>query len=522
MKKYLLLIIILQFFSKNVESNIGCNVNQYNAYGSDNIDDTAQIQNAINSCNVVYFPTGTYLVSGTISVPSNRTLIGEIGSIIKAVDDNSISNSIFKNENWLSGNDNWISIIGIEINGNKGNQIGEHDYKGIWFNNVDNFKIQRCIVYNCYGYGDPVSGTGSAIFVQNATQGDISNNSVYDNGGNGILVYYGSSFIIVANNLVINNSQIGIESEGRNGSNYADYRNSNINIIGNICRSNKDHNILVDWTDNTNIANNVCTGSLHNGIELLGSHEISVTNNIVHSNGDNNSWADIKVTAQEYGENGRNQNITITGNTLGVSLYNSLIIDTTYNILVNGNIMLSQYKGVVINTASAALNITSNRIAARYEGIKIGSSIDTIIINNNFLETNTVDGNGILCVPDSIIIDRVEISNNTFINNFNGIYCFPNVEFKNGHLTNNTFRNSNNKDLCGDPGGVILSSIFVEGNSFEKGVENWHLGTLPMTGTWKQADKMYKLLPIAGSSPGWICVNGGTPGTWKAMSNLAN
>lgn len=43
----------------------------------------------------------------------------------------------------------------------------------------------------------------------------------------------------------------------------------------------------------------------------------------------------------------------------------------------------------------------------------------------------------------------------------------------------------------------------------------------PTTGTWARGDQVWSTTPAAGGSPGWVCVTGGTPGTWKAMANLA-
>jgi len=43
----------------------------------------------------------------------------------------------------------------------------------------------------------------------------------------------------------------------------------------------------------------------------------------------------------------------------------------------------------------------------------------------------------------------------------------------------------------------------------------------PTTGTWTRGDIIWKLDPSAGGSPGWVCVADGSPGTWKAMANLA-
>lgn len=43
----------------------------------------------------------------------------------------------------------------------------------------------------------------------------------------------------------------------------------------------------------------------------------------------------------------------------------------------------------------------------------------------------------------------------------------------------------------------------------------------PSSGTYVQGDMMFNSTPTAGGPMGWMCVAGGTPGTWKAMANLA-
>lgn len=43
----------------------------------------------------------------------------------------------------------------------------------------------------------------------------------------------------------------------------------------------------------------------------------------------------------------------------------------------------------------------------------------------------------------------------------------------------------------------------------------------PTTGEWKRGDIVWHTTPSASATPGWICTAAGTPGTWKAMANLA-
>jgi hypothetical protein len=44
----------------------------------------------------------------------------------------------------------------------------------------------------------------------------------------------------------------------------------------------------------------------------------------------------------------------------------------------------------------------------------------------------------------------------------------------------------------------------------------------PTVGTWTQGDHVQEKDLAGGAPPGWFCTEGGAPGTWKAMANLAN
>lgn len=43
----------------------------------------------------------------------------------------------------------------------------------------------------------------------------------------------------------------------------------------------------------------------------------------------------------------------------------------------------------------------------------------------------------------------------------------------------------------------------------------------PTSGTWVDGDIVWNSAPAAGGAPGWVCTTPGSPGTWKAMANLA-
>lgn len=44
----------------------------------------------------------------------------------------------------------------------------------------------------------------------------------------------------------------------------------------------------------------------------------------------------------------------------------------------------------------------------------------------------------------------------------------------------------------------------------------------PTSGTWLAGDLVYDVSPSAGSNVGWVCVTGGSPGTWKTWGTIAS
>lgn len=62
-------------------------VKSQGAFGEEKTDDTAAIQNILNSyagCKIIYFPSGIYLISSTIIVPVGTRIVGELWPVLAA------------------------------------------------------------------------------------------------------------------------------------------------------------------------------------------------------------------------------------------------------------------------------------------------------------------------------------------------------------------------------------------------------------------------------------------------------
>ena len=73
---------------------------------------------------------------------------------------------------------------------------------------------------------------------------------------------------------------------------------------------------------------------------------------------------------------------------------------------------------------------------------------------------------------------------------------------------------------------VKRSCTYADGASavlsaYSKRDGQWFGAAVPTTGTWERGDAIWNTSAAAAGAPGWVCVTAGTPGTWKAMANLA-
>ncbi len=72
------------------------------------------------------------------------------------------------------------------------------------------------------------------------------------------------------------------------------------------------------------------------------------------------------------------------------------------------------------------------------------------------------------------------------------------------------------RDMSGANGGIGFPNGFYGGGMKYRGEAN----AAPTSGTWLQGDIIYNLQPAAGGYLGWVCVSGGSPGTWKAFGAI--
>jgi len=312
--------------------------------------------------------SGVYYINNKVRPLSSSRLTAAERGAIKAVPNLSLPPGDYMVE--IKGQSQ-VTIDGIEVDGNRANQTqsAAHAYGGIIAVNSNHCTIKNCKIHDCNG--PPTGGAvGNGVRTHRATEITIADNEIYSNNGCGINLYNTSSKIRVVHNTIHNNCEIGIESEGR-GENYKDYRNTAITIADNdiVGSAEKgrldDHSVLVDWNDDVTITGNRCRNSTHNGIEVLGSSKVAISNNDCENNGDVGppyTWAGIRITAEGFLEDGRSSDVAIRNNKVTGSQY-GIYLDTVDRAVIHANTITDTVHGpLMIGPRASDVDISGNRI----------------------------------------------------------------------------------------------------------------------------------------------------------------
>lgn len=357
------------------------NVKDHGAKGDGRSDDTAAIQQALDSVNgngtTVYFPKGTYMVnpSMTLLVEGSTKILGEGTSSIVKADNNNFGWELMR----ASGRD--IEIENIVLDGNSA--------------------VNRILVIGSGSSGIKVSN--SAIL--NATHSTDPQSDYYNGVVSGILIYGNSDRIVIDNTEVGHMSAVNLTagsliargiyvtttwgSEEKVGTNIS-IMNSHIHHIGPADDGDgiyyEDPNLGDYQGEDTNslIANNVFDNNAKRAIKLYAQGITVRDNRIVNSYLKNNYYAgsdkgkqapDMYAGISVYGSNNSIKNNTIGG--VG-SYYAAIEVSswqTVTNVKIEGNQIAMGAKSSTVGTTAIRLgntkdfSITNNQIKNAEKGI---------------------------------------------------------------------------------------------------------------------------------------------------------
>ena len=380
--------------------------------------DTANVQAALtnNAGKCVRLPSGTWNVTGGLTIPANTTLQGlGRGSIIR------LNNSA--NTNVFDITTDYVTIQNLSVDGNRTNQTANSNciktvgaetkivdcyvtsangYNIVGFNGASKMMVQRCISRDARDEGIEFMGVSG---------GTIAHNIVLNAGKNGIYVWANTPAgasntcqnVVVSGNYVTGSSSLA--------SNYAhiriDDRADQVAITGNVITGggtgcigiNVSSSTSYDVTNVTITANSI-TGTPGAGINLGRSIGTTVSANAISSSsGDGIYAANNTVKA-----------VSIIGNTVSTCSLSGIKLFDLSNFVVANNVCRNNGQsgtsfstnGIVLWNTSATPDqgvITGNRCyddqvtKTQQYGIRTLNTIgSSVTISNNIVNGNGTDG----------------------------------------------------------------------------------------------------------------------------------
>jgi hypothetical protein len=278
----------------------------------------------------VYLMEGTYIVDGSINLPSNVTLVGAgQGTVIKLKNAINASVNAISNSDTTNGN-NSISIQNLRLDGNKAN--------------------------NSSGTQEAISFVKVGSTSSSTTGASVSNVIIDSFLTDGININFASGNISIVNNQLknmgnyaINNSggKVTITSNQFYGNNYAiESGGDSLNIVGNTFINSTKNAI---WFNGIN-SNMTVTG---NTFTASGQEAINASN-LVRSNISGNQFYD-------NGGSGANSTINLTNGNQS-SITNNVITDTAgtgYAISLSGTTNIYLSNNTYSGTGATSINDTS-------------------------------------------------------------------------------------------------------------------------------------------------------------------
>jgi len=322
------------FFIPSVLASQSINVKSapYNATGDGVTIDDSAIQSALNAAGTlatsigranVYIPSGTYILSNYIDIPSNVTVFGAgIATILKKSSNISrISNLAIRNV--LNSN---VYIADLKVDGNKSfANVANQDNYGILTYLSNNIIVDNVLVSNVYGIGlgfsDSTHNLAKNVKVENS--GNVKSglwNGASNSGAVGNHYYincestnndldgfiFGTSGNYVYGGRFYNNGKVTYPSLGGALGAAGIYGNysaniGNIVIVDAVCFGNSESGIDLR-AENVIITRCVTYNNGLTGIRTEGfSNNITVANCIVYNNGANTS---ISINPQYWSKSG--------------------------------------------------------------------------------------------------------------------------------------------------------------------------------------------------------------------------
>jgi hypothetical protein len=210
------------------------NIQALGAKGDGITDDTAVIQNALNSYSDIFFPLGTYHMKGQLTIPSGKHLYGQgVGTLIQSDSDILPSGS---DSSFVSVAGSGISIVGIWFWNESNGICGEFNMDAsssvldclFWSNRVGNPAVIMNFTGGCGGLFENLWETGI-----NANGINVSSNGPLE-----LFAFAPEHYNVTA--LMFNGASnvLGLNIQSETSGSYVDIENSNNIYLASILAGN--------------------------------------------------------------------------------------------------------------------------------------------------------------------------------------------------------------------------------------------------------------------------------------------
>lgn len=270
---------VIHFINDNLVAemiiNDSVNVKQFGAKGDGVTDDTTQIQNAIDKCNILNFDDSTYLTTG-LNLKSNSIIIFNDTSL-KMKPNNLSSYGVLKINNIEN-----INIYGfVKLIGDYLEHTGETGEYGHALSIIGSSNVNIENVQCSYGWGDGCYIGPTDDLLNNPINIIINNLVCHHNRRNGLSITSGSKIII--NNLITYNNggtspNGGFDIEPYNANNIIDVTINNIYSYSNGKKTGTGYQAFISnaFTDKYNVK--IGTLKLDGVLSVTVSKEKSIVN----------------------------------------------------------------------------------------------------------------------------------------------------------------------------------------------------------------------------------------------------
>lgn len=459
--------------------------------GTTGTDDTTAISNAFDAIangGTIIFTPGVYQLTSTITKTLNNVRIIGIGATLYK---NFASTSLLN----LTGTN--IEIIGLSFDSDS---MFARTVDGVflYLDTITNLKVQNCNFSNCPSMN---------IVVRNGCQHvNISDCTFKNSKADGVQVANGGKYVIVANNT--------FENLGDDAISFIWYAGG------------------TDYPENCLVIGNIIKGGAHRGVEVGSAKKISIIGN--HISDTTESGVHIGL----WDRTDFPEDVAINANTLrncSTSYSNpTVMVANGTRVTVSNNIIDQPTEGIVIANFDT-VKIHNNII----RGGRIGRAIhvfdaqglnqaNNLSITGNNIDGTMIEGMLLAPAPAGVKLTNVVITDNILNNLNNGGTAGGSINIDNADnvkvFNNKDFSSSNLPIIYGSGAtNVTLRNNYPRGTNNYNTINDQIMGngtTIPTTGTFKSGDIILNVTPIAGGFTGWVCVAGGSPGTWKTFGAI--